>query len=48
LIDAQDQEMPVPQSRRAIAERFGVTEGLVRQIEEEGLENSWPPLDGAV
>jgi hypothetical protein len=44
LVDAQDHEMPVAQSRKAIAERFGVTETQVREIEREGLENTWPPL----
>ena len=46
LVDAQDEEMPVDLSRRVVAERFGVSEGQVRQIEREGLDNDWPPLDG--
>jgi hypothetical protein len=36
--------MPVTQSRRAIAERFGVSEAQVRTIEREGLDGDWPPL----
>lgn len=44
LVDAQDQEMGVPQSRKMVAERFGVSEHQVRQIEQEGLERQWPPL----
>ena len=44
LVDAQDHEMPVPQSRKAVAARFGVTEEQVRQIEREGMDNDWPPL----
>jgi DNA-directed RNA polymerase sigma subunit (sigma70/sigma32) len=44
LVDAQDHEMSVPQSRKLIAERFGVSEHQVRQIEREGLDNGWPPL----
>jgi hypothetical protein len=44
LVDAQDHEMTVPQSRKAMAERFGISEGQVRQIEREGLDNDWPPL----
>ena len=44
LVHAQDQEMPVPQSRLVIAERFGLSEEAVRQIEREGLDNNWPPL----
>jgi Sigma-70, region 4 len=44
LVDAQDHDMPVGLSRKAVAERFGVSEGQVRQIEREGLDNDWPPL----
>ena len=44
LVDAQDHEMTVSQSRQAIASRFGVSEGQVRKIEREGLDNNWPPL----
>ena len=41
LVDAQDHAMTVPQSRRAVAERFGLSEGQVRQIEREGLDQGW-------
>jgi hypothetical protein len=44
LVDAQDHDVPVAQSRRLIAERFGVSEQQVREIEREGLDNGWPPL----
>jgi hypothetical protein len=44
LVDAQDHEMPVEQSRTVIAHRFGISESHVRQIEREGLEKNWPPL----
>ena len=44
LVEAQDQEMSVAQSRKLIASRFGVTEDDVRKIEREGLEGLWPPL----
>jgi DNA-directed RNA polymerase sigma subunit (sigma70/sigma32) len=44
LVDAQDREMTVEQSRREVAERFGVSENQVRAIEREGLDKSWPPL----
>jgi len=44
LVDAQDHETPVPESRTLIATRFGISEGEVRRIEREGLENNWPPL----
>ncbi len=44
LVEAQDGETTVAQSRQAVAERFGVTEQQVRQIEREGLDGNWPPL----
>jgi hypothetical protein len=44
LVDAQDHEMTVSQSRSIIAQRFQVSEGTVREIEREGLDNNWPPL----
>jgi hypothetical protein len=44
LVDAQDHEMSVSQSRKLVAEQFGVTESEVRYIEREGLERKWPPL----
>ena len=44
LVDAQDNGLPVPQSRQLISERFGISEGEVRLIEREGLDNNWPPL----
>lgn len=44
LVDAQDHEMPVGQSRTVVAHRFGISESHVRQIEREGLEENWPPL----
>jgi hypothetical protein len=44
LVDAQDQEMSVAASRKHVAERFGLSENQVRQIEQEGLDHEWPPL----
>jgi hypothetical protein len=44
LVEAQDGEMTVAQSRRAVAERFGVSEAQVRAIEREGLDGDWPTL----
>jgi len=44
LVEAQDQEVGVARSRRLIAERFGLSEAQVREIEEEGLDHEWPPL----
>ena len=44
LVEAQDQEMSVSQSRQLIIERFGVTDVQIKDIEREGLDNQWPPL----
>jgi hypothetical protein len=44
LVDAQDHEMDVTESRRLVVGQFEVSEGQVRQIEREGLERKWPPL----
>jgi hypothetical protein len=44
LVEAQDRDMTVAQSRKAVAERFGIEEEQVRRIEREGLEGNWPPL----
>ena len=44
LVTAQDADMPVAQSRKEIAQRFGITEAEVVRIEREGLDGNWPPL----
>jgi len=44
LVDAQDHEISVAQSRMLMAERFGISESQVRLIEREGVELQWPPL----
>ena len=44
LVDAQDHDMGVAQSRQIVAARYGVSEQQVRHIEREGLDNGWPLL----
>ncbi len=45
LVEAQDlHEFTVPQSRKMIADQFDISEGEVRLIEREGLDQVWPPL----
>jgi hypothetical protein len=44
LVKAQDRDMTVAQSRKAVAERFQLDEEQVRHIEREGLDGNWPPL----
>ena len=42
--EAQALEADLDQSRKAIAQRFRLDEGQVREIEREGIDNNWPPL----
>ena len=44
LVEAQDQKMTVAESRKEVAKRFGLSLSQVRKIEQEGLDNDWPPL----
>ena len=44
LVDAQDHRLSVADSRKVIAQKFGVSERQLRQIEREGLDKEWPPL----
>lgn len=44
IVEAQDEGATVDASRTAAAEKYGVTEGQVKSIEREGLEQQWPPL----
>ena len=44
LVEAQDSRMTVAQSRKAMVERFGLSEHQVRRIEQEGVDGEWPPL----
>jgi hypothetical protein len=43
-VDAQGHGVPPDESRKVVAERFGVSEGQLREVEQEGLDNEWPPL----
>lgn len=48
LVSTQDLGlMSVTESRQHVAKQFDITEAQVREIEEEGLENEWPPLNEA-
>jgi hypothetical protein len=44
IVEAQDRDMNVAQSRKLVIDRFGVSESQVRLIEREGMEHQWPPL----
>jgi hypothetical protein len=44
LVELQDGGMSVATSRAEIARKFTVSERQVKEIEQEGLSNQWPPL----
>jgi hypothetical protein len=49
LVATQDTGlMSVPESREHVSRQFDITEAQLKQIEEEGLEKEWPPLNEAV
>jgi hypothetical protein len=49
LVQTQDTGMmTVPQSREYVCKHYDITDAQLRQIEDEGLEKEWPPLNEAV
>ena len=48
LVATQDLGMPVRRSYQIVTERHEITDAQLRQIEDEGLDKEWPPLDEAV
>ena len=49
LVAAQDTGlMSVAQLREKISKDFDITDAQLRQIEEEGLDKEWPPLNEAI
>jgi hypothetical protein len=49
LVTTQDSgTITVAESRQQVTKKFDITDSQLRQIEEEGLEKEWPPLDEAV
>jgi hypothetical protein len=49
LVTAQDTGlMTVGQSLQHIRQQYDLTESQLRQIEEEGIDKDWPPLDEAI
>jgi hypothetical protein len=44
LVDAQDHKFSILQSRAIITRRFGVSTKQLQDIEQEGIDNDWPPL----
>jgi hypothetical protein len=48
LVASQDQGNSVRKSYQEITEKFEISDAQLKQIEEEGLEREWPPLDEAM
>jgi DNA-binding CsgD family transcriptional regulator len=44
LVEAQDAGLGAIESRKAIANKMGISEMTVRLIENEGIAADWPPL----
>jgi len=44
VVEIQAADVTVAQARQLIARRYGITDADVRAIEEEGVQNEWPPL----
>ena len=40
--------MTVAESVQHVIKQFDITETQIRQIQDEGIEKEWPPLDEAV
>ncbi len=49
LVATQDSGlMTVAQSLQHIQKQYDITEDQLKQIQEEGIDKEWPPLDEAV
>ena len=44
LVEAQDANTSIAQSRKEVAQRFDLSDRQLRRIEQEGLDGNWPPL----
>jgi hypothetical protein len=48
LVATQDAVADVRKSKEMVTEHFSISEEQLKAIEEEGLENEWPPLSEPV
>ena len=48
LVATQDTVTNVRKSYEMVTEHFAISEEQLRQIENEGLDNEWPPLSEPV
>lgn len=47
LVAAQDRARSVHDAKQEVVARFGITWAILERIEQEGLDNEWPPLGEA-
>ena len=45
LVAAQDKSRSLHEAKQQVLAQFGVTWAIVEQIEQEGMNKEWPPLD---
>lgn len=45
LVTMQDVVSNVAQSRKTVAKKYDISESQLRQIEDEGIDQQWPPLE---
>lgn len=45
LVSTQDEVRNVRESYELVTDKFEISETLLRQIEDEGLDKEWPPLN---
>jgi hypothetical protein len=49
LVAVQDLGMmTVAESLQTVSKQFDITDSQLRQIQDEGIEKEWPPLDEAI
>ena len=48
LVSVQDSGNPVRRSRELMMEKFEISDSQLKEIEDEGLEEQWPPLNEAM
>ena len=48
LVASQDELHSVRKSYETVTEQFDISEEQLKEIEDEGVENEWPPLAEAV
>ena len=45
VVQAEDSGERPSDARRLVAKEYGISVELLREIEEEGIDKTWPPLE---